>query len=369
MKNQLPVNTLWSRWIMAQLPTLGGAVLALGLAGCGAAPVVDEGPLAPNRKTAGLVVLPVALATADTSSLEVAAHSLEVTRLILEKTDLPVLGIFDFDVTKALDEVHNPMYDTDLLTHADLGGDWQDWLAVHVLVTENRATNVRDIVDTRIKDPKKPNTFRQHGIEAHVHIEAGIYEARRGNRLAWATMELEDNPLDFEPGEDPRPAVTKAIGETVQRLLDLAPSLRPGLGGRRARGAGLVDSVPAMTAFKYMDAKPYDAKLAAEQPELKAAKLLMLFDRFAPGLPPALAMRAAQNVGLLVGTAQAPLQAGDVVLAVKGQPVVAAHQFDRLVRTCSAADEGCVVTLLRAGTKQTVSLKWPALPPIPPPVP
>ncbi|MBI5607758.1 MAG: hypothetical protein HY902_02640 [Deltaproteobacteria bacterium] len=342
---------------------------ALSLAGCGSAEVVDEAPLAPQHKTAGLVVLPVALATADASPLEVAAHSLLVGRVVLEQTDLPVIGLFDFDVNKPLDEAHTPAYDTDLVTHAELGGDWQDWLALHVLVTENRATNVRDIVDTRVKDPKKPNTYRQHGVEARVHVEAALYEARRGNRLAWTTLDIEDNPLEFEPGEDPRPEVTKAINSAVRRLIDLAPALRNGLGGRRARGDGLVDSLQAIAAYKYLDAKPYAAGLTALPDEVKAAKLLVLFDRFAPGLPAHLAASAIKHDGVLLRADRAPLKAGDIVQTVAGIPVRAAHQFDRLLRGCANAAGGCAVSVQRGGALQALQVQWPSLPPIPAPAP
>ncbi len=354
----------WPRWAAAVLLNT-----CLVLAGCGSAEVVDEAPLAPQHKTAGLVVLPVALVTADSTPLEVAAHSLDVCRIALEQTDLPVLGLFDFDVNKPLDEAHTPAYDTDLVTRNDLGSDWQDWLALHVLVTENRATNVRDIVDTRIKDPKKPNTFRQHGVEARVHVEAALYEARKGVRLAWTTLDIDDNPLEFEPGEDPRPEVTKAIKTAVRRLIELAPSLRTGLGGRRSRGDELVDSLLAITSYKYLDSKPYSAGLATLPPEVKAAKLLVLFDRFAPGMPAHLAAKAIAHDGVLVRTARAPLQAGDIVEAVAGQPVRAAHQLDRLLRGCVGAAGGCALTVQRGGGPQTLQVQWPSLPPIPAPVP
>lgn len=366
-RSQATQSPRWTRRSLRGALVL--ASLALGLAGCGSAEVVDEAPLAPQHKTAGLVVLPVALVTADTTPLEVAVHTLDVGRIVLEQTDLPVLGLFDFDVNKPLDEAHTPAYDTDLVTRADLGGDWQDWLALHVLVTENRATNVRDIVDTRIKDPKKPNTYRQHGVEARVHVEAALYEARRGNRLAWTTLDIDDNPLEFEPGEDPRPEVTKAIKAAVRRLLELAPGLRTGMGGRRTRGEELVDSLQAITSFKYLDTKPYAAGLATLPPEVKAAKLLVLFDRFAPGLPANLAAKAIVHDGVLVRTAKAPLQPGDIVQTVAGQPVRAAHQLDRLLRGCAGAAGGCAVTVQRGGGPQTLQVQWPSLPPIPAPAP
>lgn len=346
------------------------AALAWLTTGCGAAQVVDEGPLPPDIKTAGLVILPVALIVPEGTSLEVAAQSLQVTRQVLQATDLPLLSIFDFELNKPLDEAHSASFDTDLpAREASVGGDWRQWLVMHVLVTENRATNVRDTVDTRIKDPKKPNTFRQHGVESKVRVEAGLYDTRKGARLAWATHEVDDNPLDFEPGEDPRPGVTTAVKACVERLLEIAPSLRTGQGGRRTRGKGLADSVLAMTTWKVLDGKSYQDTVQNQAAELRDARMMSLWDRFSPGLPAGDVIRASRNRGVLVREALQPLLPGDVVMTVDGHQVDAAHQVDRVLRTCSGRPDGCTVQLVRAGENLTVKLNWPSLPPIPAPTP
>ncbi len=335
------------------------------LLGCGGQQVVDEGPLPADLRPNGLVLLPVTLSVPDSSALEVAARSLEVSRLLLQKSDLPVLGLFDFDLNKTLDEARNVSYDTDLQTRdTDVGAEWQQWMALHVLVTENRATNVRDIVDEKAKAAGKPSTFRQHGIESEIRVEAALYDVRRGNRIAWTVVQQTDDPTQFTPGGDPRPGITTAIEKCVTRLLAMTGNQLLGQPGRRTRGENLVDALPAMLHWRAPELPSYADAIKAQPDEVQQARVYALWDRFAPNLETKAIFAANKGKGILVRAKTPPFEAGDVVLAIDGKKVKAAYQVDRITRVCSATANGCKAEVLRNNETVTVMLRWPALPSI-----
>lgn len=341
---------------------LVGVVVAWIVVGCGAKQVVDEGPLPADVKPAGLVLLPVALGVPGSNALEVVARSLDVTRLVLRLSDLPVIGPLDFDVNKALDEVRNASYDTDLQAREEaLGTDWRTWLAMHVLVTENRATNVRDIVDVKAQAAGKKAVYRQHGIEASVRVEIGLYDVRRGNRIAWAVTEVPDDPTQFAPGGDPRPGITAAIEKTMARLFELSGPALQGPAGRRSRGEGLADSLPAMLQWRAPESPSYLDTVKDQDDATREGKIFSLWDRFVPNLGAKEIFVATKAKGMLVRSKLPPLDAGDVVTKVEGKVVQAAYQFDRLVRLCSPTATGCKIELLRNNEPTTVMLRWPAL--------
>ncbi len=344
-----------------------GLVLAAGLASCGGQ-VRDEGPLAAERRAPGLIVLPVSVSIAELGSLEVAWRSVQVANWLLQKTDLPIIGPLDFKLNKAVDQVQVAAYDTDLSTREDeLTAEWRDWLVVQVQVSENRATNVRDIVDVRGKEPGKPKVYRQHGVEATLRVEAGLYDVRRGTRLAWTVVERSDDPTQFAPGDDPRPGVTAAVRDAVQRLLELSPGLFQAPAERRTRGQGFVDAVPALLAFDAQDL-PSTVEGLKNLPEaVQEARVYAAWDRVAPGLAVQEIRSATQARGLLVRELMPPLRQGDIVLGVGKHKISTVHQFDRLIRICSAQPQGCEVAVRRGEAEVALSLRWPALAAVSPP--
>lgn len=345
---------------------LGLLLAALG-GGCRPAQVVDERAPAADLRPSGIVVLPVVLTIAESAPIEVALRTLDVANLLLRKTELPLIGPFDFELLKPLEDVHVAAYDTDLSARGDeLGADWQGYVALHVLVTENRATNVRDITDTRIQDPKKPKVFRQHGVESELHVEASFYDVRRGVRLAWTAVDVADDPLDYEPGEDPRPGVTRAVRAAVERLLHLSQGQLQGQKGRRQRGAGLADSALAAAQWKTAEAPALLEAMRDKTDVDRQAKLLELWDRVQPGLQVGWVEAARRQRGVLVTQAIEPLHAGDIVTAVDDKPVAAVHQLDRRLQVCSDRAGGCSVQIVRGGATQTMQVRWPALPAVAP---
>ncbi len=349
------------------LALLALALLGLALQGCGPAQVVDEQTLSEKVAAPGLIVLPIALNIPERSGLEVAWRSVDVANWLLVHTDLPLIGPLDFSANKPLDDVLVAGQDTDLGSKEDeWGPEWRTWLALHVLVTENRATNVRDIVDTRVKDKSKPNTYRQHGIEAALRVEVGLYDVRRGTRLAWTVLERTDDPTQYTPGEDPRPGVTAAVKDALQRLVELAPVLLRPAGARRTRGQGLVDGVPALMAFSAPELPSTIESLKTQGDEVKEAKVYAAWDRVAPGLSAVEIRNATLGRGVLVREALPPLNAGDVILSVSGKKVSAIHQVDRLLGLCSPNPDACDVLVRRAGGEVALKLRWPALPAVMP---
>jgi hypothetical protein len=340
--------------------------LAVALVACGSAgPQLSEiTPLEPGLKPTGLVLLPVALTVPGTTALDIAARTGDAAQYMMVKTDLPILGPFDFTLLKAPDEAHTVSADTDMLSRAtELGFDLRNAVAIHVLVTENRATNVRDIQDVRKKDPKDQKTYRQHGLDSTVRVELGVYEIMRGHKLGGLVVETQDDPTDFQPGGDPRPGITRAIQLALDRLLETSGAVLRGRGQRRTHGDGMVDSVPALMAWHAQDLPSWTDLHREQQDVVREAEALGLWDRFAPGLSVREVHDASASNGVLVHTAVAPLQVGDVVLTVRNQPVSARYQIDRQLQQCGQSP--CPVLVQRAGQRVELTVQWPALPPAP----
>jgi hypothetical protein len=317
-------------------------------------------PLDPGLKPRALIVLPVAPMVQETDALDVAARSRSVADLLLRRTELPVFGPWDFSVLHPVDQVRTVATDTDALTRlASWGVDLRDAVALHVLVTESRSTNVRDFVDARRKDPKsgKTNLYRQHGLQSVVRVELAAYEAMRGGRLGGVVLELDDDPTDYELGSDPRPGISRAIERAVTLLLDHTPALRA-TGKRFTRGEGLLDSVRALMAWRAPEWPSWDDKHKADDELRREAAAVSVWDRFAPVLAPRALRDTTQHPGVLVQKALPPLQPGDVVVAVQGQPVLARHQLDRLLQGCSP----CTVAVVRGGQRQELPMAWAPLP-------
>jgi hypothetical protein len=348
------------------LPILGRlafAVCSLAVpVACGGGPqfVTEEVPLDPAIKPQGIVVLPVAQALKGTTALDVAARSNEIARWLMRRTDLPILGPYDFAIANPVDQVTNVLVDTDLGTRTDAAKvDLRNWIVLRVLITENRAENTRDIVDVKQKDPKKPNTWRQHGVESKVRVEVSLHDPQRGIKRAGLVWQ-DDDPMAFQSGGDPRPGATRLVDLALERLLIGAGGSLLGAGQRKTRGDGMLDSLPAMLEWGAPELGSWSVLHRGDADVVKEATVLGMWDRFAPDLPTRDVFNATRHPGLLVHKAVAPLQDGDVVLAVGERPIAAAYQFDRLLQQCPP--QGCSVSVWRNGQKADITLQWPTLP-------
>lgn len=334
------------------------ALSALGACGAPSSQVLEETALNPSQPAPrGIVVMPMALAIPGSNALETVARSHDVAGLLQRRTDLPLLGPMDFVLQKHPEEASVVATDTDLLMRDETRRvDVHGWLAVQVLVTENRATNTRDIVDEKQKDPKK-KLYRQAGFDSRVRVEVTVRDAMRARQLARVVVEAQDDPTNFETGGDPRPGITRLIEIALNRLVDSGAAVLAGHGNRKTRGEGFTDSLPAMLAWSAPELPSFDSQ-QADQPEMmREAKTLELWDRFAPGLGVREVRAATMHPGVLVGTARAPLQVGDVVLEVAGQPVRARYQLDRLLQGCG--EGACKVTVWRGAQQQDLQVAWP----------
>ncbi len=335
----------------------------LTLAACGASgPQISEiqAPDATAHAKA-LIVLPVALAMQEATALDIAMRTDQVARWLLAHTPQPLIGPGDFSILHPVDEIGVVSADTDIINHAqDLQLPVREAMALHILVTERRATNVRDIQDVRNADPKKQPTFRQHGLEAHLRTEIWLSDALRGRRLAGLVVELTDDPTDVMPGGDPRPGLTQAIELALTQLKEVAGPLLAETGVRQTTGEGLVDSLPATLAWAPPGKESWNQVNKNKDEFMRDVATLALWDRLAPGLPDKQRVVAAKNRGVLVRTAQGPLQPGDVVTAVDGHPVVAAYQLDRALQAAGGA--GVHALVLRGGAVTDVPLHGPLVP-------
>jgi hypothetical protein len=341
---------------------LAACCLAVPVA-CGGGPqfVTEEVPLDPAIKPQGIVVLPVAQALKGTTALDVAARSNEIARWLMKRTDLPILGPYDFAIANPVDQVTNVIVDTDLGARTDSAKiDVRNWIVLRVLITENLAENTRDIVDIKQKDPKKPNTWRQRGVESKVRVEVSLHDPRRGSKQAGLVWQDDDDPTAFQSGGDPRPGVTRLVNLALERLLIGSGGGLLGAGQRKTRGDGTLDSLPAMLDWGAPELGSWSLLHQSDADVVKEAAVLGLWDRFAPDLPTRDVFNATRHPGLLVRKAVAPLQDGDVVLAVGERPISAAYQFDRLLQQCPP--QGCPVSVWRNGQKADITLQWPTLP-------
>ncbi len=335
----------------------------LALTACGASgPQISE-VQAPDASAhaKALIVLPVALAMQDATSLDIAMRTDEVARWLLAKTPQPLVGPADFAILHPVDEIGVVSADTDLMSHAvALGLPVREAVALHILVTEQRATNVRDIQDIRSADPKKQPTFRQHGLDAHLRVEAWLSDALRGRRLAGLVVELTDDPTNVMPGGDPRPGLTQAIQLALNKLLEIAGPLLAETGVRQTKGDGLVDSLPTTLAWAAPGKPSWNESNKAKDELVREAAALALWDRVAPNLTGKELFVASRNRGVLVRKAQGGLQSGDFVTSLDGQPIATAYQIDRALQV--AGQTGAHAQVLRSGAVVDVALHGPLVP-------
>ncbi len=354
----------WPRmtYLIRCVGSIGAAACLLSACGSSGPQLLDAMPLAADTQPTALMVLPVGLTVPGTTALEVAARTLAVDHYLMQKLELPIISLFDIDVNKRVDDVRTASADTDLFTKsAELGLDVRKAVVLHLLITENRATNQTDIQDLRKKDPKQQKTYRQHGLSSTVRLELTWLDAMRGQRLGGLTLEIADDPTDFVPGGDPRPGVTAGIEYLLDKYLELYGESLQRKGQRRTRGLGLVDHVGTMLSWHAPELPSHQEMQHDKADILKEADALEKWDRFAPGLSARELHDAAGHKGVLVHVAQPPLAAGDIILSAQKQPVAAAYQLDRQLQVCGPSP--CILQVFRAGQVIEVPVNWPVLAP------
>ena len=323
--------------------------------------ITDIQLLEPQTHARALVVLPVALGMQDSTALDIAMRTDDVVHWVLKKGTQPIIGPADFSLLHPVDEISVVSADTDLMTRAtDLKLPVREAAVLHILVTENRATNVRDIQDVRNTDPKKQQTFRQHGLEAHLRTEVWLSDALRGRRLAGLVVETTDDPTEVTPGGDPRPGLTLAIQLGLDKLLEIAGPLLSDSGVRQTNGDGLVDSLPATLAWAPPGKQSWNELNKGKDDVVREAAALALWDRVAPNLSGKDLAVASRHPGVLVRKAMGELQSGDLIVSIYGHPLQAAYQLDRVLQV--AGREGVRAQLLRGGQPVEVTLRGPLVP-------
>lgn len=335
--------------------------LALGLApGCGGTfEIVADRPLPETTKPKGIIVFPAAIMIQGSTGLEYIARANDVANYLLERTELPVLGPFDYKFFRAPDEMRVASTSTDLMTRDKDPVDLKGWYALRLMVTENRAMNTRDIVDQRKRSKKKGQIYRQRGVEASVRVEIEMYEALRGKRVAQIVVKDLDDVIAVTQEGDPRPGVRKLIRKALGMLLQQQDALLDASAMRRVR-RGFVPAVPKLADFSAPGGPSFTYKLKDKDDTDKQAAMIALWDRFHPGLPVKATFVASKNPGLLVVKARKPLQQYDVIISVAGKPVWTQHQLDRVLQGCGIA--GCEAVARRGFKDVKVHLNWQPVP-------
>jgi hypothetical protein len=337
-------------------------VTCLAAPGCGGTlEVVAERPLPETSKPKGLIVYPAAIMIPNSTALEYIARADDVANFLLERTELPVLGPFDYKSFRAPDEMRVTSTSTDLMTRNDEPLDLKGWLAVRLMVTENRAMNTRDLIDNRKSAKKKGQIYRQRGVEATVRVEVEVYEAMRGKRVAQIVIKDKDDVTAVTQEGDPRPGIKRLVRKALALLLQEAEPLLEASPMRRVR-SGFVAAVPKFATFSTPGKLSFVDKFKDKDDTDRQAAMIGLWDRFHPGLPVKATFVAGKNPGLLVLKARKPFELHDVVLTVGGKPVYTMHQLDRRLQQCGVA--GCEVVARRGFKDVKLHVNWQAVPKI-----
>ena len=334
-------------------------LLAFGFGCGGSLEIVAQRPLPEAEKPKGIIVYPAAIMIPNSTALEYVARANDVVNYLLERTELPVLGPFDYKAFRAPDEMRVASTSTDLMTRNDEPLDLKGWLALRLMVTENRAMNTRDIVDMRKESKKKGQTYRQRGVEATVRVEIEVYEAMRGKRLAQIVIKDIDDVIAVTQEGDPRPGIRRMIRQAMDLLLEEQSALLDASPMRRVR-KGFVPSIPKLAAYSTPGALSFTDKMKGKDDTDKQAAMIALWDRFQPGLPVKATFVASKNPGVLVLKAQKPLEQHDVILNVGGKPTWTMGQLDRRLQQCGVA--GCEAMVRRGFKDVKVHINWPATP-------
>ncbi len=349
----------WSMLLSARGLAALLSVVCISTACGGAYEVVVEKPLQPRPAPQGLLVFPAAVLTPNADGLEAIVRTMDMADWLLDHTELPLIGPYDFNIYKEPDELQIASVDTDLMTRGGSRLDLRGWLAIHVMVTENRATNIRDIVDKRDKDPKKRKTYRQYGIDSTVRVEAQILDARYGKRLAHAVVTAKDDPTQVKSEGDPRPILRTLIHKALSILLAESEAIVSAKNTRRIRSGGFLDAVPTLATWKTAQRKSFQQRQEGKDDIEKQAALEGLWMRFKPGLPVKATFVGTRHPGVMALTARPPLEKYDVVKMVSGKKVTAVHQLDRLLQECKG---DCKARIRRGFKDVDVRLVWPPAP-------
>ena len=334
--------------------------LVVQFAACGGTfKVVEEKPLAekgPGIK--GFVVFPVADLTHGAKTIDAAVRGSDVAAWLLDRTEQPVLGHLDFKIFKVPDDLRIASVDTNLATREDgRRKDLSGWVAVWIQITENRATNIRDIVDARKKGKKNQSVYRIHGVEATVRVEVQFLDAVRGRRLATIVIKDVDDPTQLQLKGDPRPRVTELVHKAMRMALaDATERIAAKVPTRVVRRAGTLPNASALAGFSTPD-KPSLAEVYAKKGDidLKIA-ISTLWSRLAPELGVRDTYFATKYPGVLLTADRAPLKRGDVIRSVEGVTVLDRYQLDRAMRTCKGRP--CDVRIQRAFKALSVNVIW-----------
>lgn len=339
---------------------LVAAFLLVGLSACGGTlEVIADRPLAETAAPKGIIIFPVGVMRPDATPLEYIARADDVGNWLLRHTELPVIGPFDYKLFQPPDEARVASTSTNLMTRNDDQVDLKGWLSLGIMITENRASNVRDLVDNRKNAKKKGQVYRQHGVEATVRIELNLYDAMRGKHIAEVVVKDTDDVTMVPEQGDPRPGVRRLLLKGMQMLFAQAAPLLEGAPMRRVR-AGFAPAVPKFANFAVPGKASYMDKFRDKDDTDKQAATIALWDRFSPGLPVKATYVAGKTHGLLALEKRAPLEQYDVIISVGGKPVYTMVQLDRRLAACGMA--GCEVLIKRGFTEQKVHINWQAVP-------
>jgi hypothetical protein len=335
---------------------------AAALTACGGSyEVIKEQPLTEDvRPPKGIVVLPVALMSHRGSAVGIALRSTDVANWLLDHTEVPLISVLDYKIFKPVDEVKIASADTDLVTaEGDERRDLTGWWAVTVLVTENRSTNVRNIVDTR-KGKDGATISRKFGIEAVLRVEVTVRDAMRGGVKAQVVVVEDDDPDSSPIQGDPRPVLRRLVERALALTFEAA---LPGLTQpqrRIVRSRGLLPSVPALADLSFPDKPSYNEPFVDRPKAAQEAALVSIWDRVMPNLDVRATMRATRNPGVLMLEDRAPLKQYDVILEVSGRPVRDQVQLDRRLQACSPS---CEARVRRRRNTIELILPWKSVPP------
>jgi hypothetical protein len=344
---------MMSAWLLA---------LAATCTACGGAEgLVDEEPLKPQPQIKGIILFPVAVMTPEADSIAIAHRTVQVADLVSRTTGLPVLSLYDFDVFKEPDELRAASADTDLVTRLGSRTALDGWVGLHVLITENRAANTRDIVDIRSKDPAKHKTYRKGNVESLVRIEITLRGAMRGKMLALRATRARDNPFDGGVEGDPRPGLKKLIDKAVVDFFAANEEALAATWGRRVPLSGALIENPAhMMTFGTNRFPSLAKRLEGKDPiELEAA-VGAVWDRVSPTTPIRMQGRISRAGGVGVLEDVGPLKKGDVIIRVDDKNVHAIHQLDRLLQARAAA--GATLEVIRNYKPTKVPVRWEVQP-------
>jgi len=320
-----------------RLSLLAVCAVLLGTACGGPKTIVEVTPVGGEWRPRAIVLVPLGMVAPGTTATEITERSLDVARILMERTAIPVLGPFDLQWASRPEDTKVLIGETDIVQRAErLGLRLEDTVVLHYFITENSAVNVRDIEDERVRAAgKKPKIWRQHGFDVRVRIEISWLDPVRARKLGVALVEGQDDP-NIEGAEgDPRPGLTALLARATGAALECWGERLGRPESRPLQGLRLYDDVRAILAFKLPEMPSFleaNAKLSEVE---RDAKILARYERNAPGADMRTTFRmqrAKPGVYVAAVPEGSPLKPGDVVMSVGPEFTLAAHQLDRALQ-------------------------------------